>query len=295
MTLRIYTWPRQPACARCPFRGGGQPRLVSPKRSYSVYVASDQTVWFGCGSAVCSLRDGREREWAGEDGVTPGPWSSIAEDTAGRLWIRSNDKVLVRESAGPAFHAPPNLPTLNSTHGSLLAPTRLGQMLIPHDAGLMICEGDDCRNYGAESGLRHTGVIAALEDREGSIWLGYSGHGLARWLGRDQWQSFAEEEGLADPGIWRIVRDAAGDLWIGTSRGLFQGTQKGGRWRFRRSDAVGELTVYGLAAETDGSLWVGTFQSQMHGLLRYYPQTHQKVIYPPSQPLPAIRDLRYQP
>jgi len=271
-----------------PLQGGGQSRRVSPKWSYSVYVASDQTVWFTCGSVVCSLRGGQQREWAGNEGVTPGRWSSIAQDSAGRLWIRSEDRALVREAAGAVFHAPAGLPPLTSTHGTHLVPTRLGQMLIPHDTGLMVCQGDDCRNYGVESGLRHTGVIAVLEDREGSIWLGYSGHGLARWLGRDQWQGFAEDEGLADPGIWRIVRDAKGDLWIGTSRGLFQGTWKGDRWRFRHSDAVGEFTVYGLAAETDGSLWIGTFQSQVRGLLRYYPQTHQKVIYPPSQPFPQF-------
>jgi signal transduction histidine kinase/ligand-binding sensor domain-containing protein/CheY-like chemotaxis protein len=276
-----------------PLRGEGQPRPVSSQSSYSVYVASDQTVWFGCGSAVCSLRDGKEREWATQEGVTPGRWSSIAEDRARRLWIRSNDKLLMRESGSAAFHAPPNLPQLNSTHGSLLVPTRLGQMMVPYDAGLMMCEGDACRSYGVESGLEHTGVIAALEDREGSIWIGYSGHGLARWLGRDQWQGYAEEEGLTDPGIWRIVRDPSGDLWIGTSRGLYQGTRHGEGWRFRRSDAVGELTVYGLAAEADGSLWVGTFQSQLHGLLRYYPRRRQKVIYPPSIPFPqfAIYDI----
>src|SRR5208283_3683375 len=159
--------------------------------------------------------------------------------------------------AGEVFHPPPGLPPLTSTHGTHLVPTRLGEMLIPHDAGLMACKGGACRNYGVESGLRHTGVTAVLEDREDSIWIGYSGHGLARWLGRDQWQGFAEEEGLADPGIWRIVRDSAGDLWIGTNHGLFQGTHIGGRWQFRRSDAVADLTVYGLAAETDGSLWVG--------------------------------------
>jgi signal transduction histidine kinase/DNA-binding response OmpR family regulator/ligand-binding sensor domain-containing protein len=280
-----------------PLRGGGKPHLVSTKPSYSVYVAADQTVWYGCGPAVCSLRDGQEREWTGKDGVTSDHWSSIAEDTAGRLWIRSNSKVLVRNSASTTFHAPPSFPQLNTTHTSLLVPTRLGQMTIPHDAGLMICEGDGCQNYGVESGLRHTGVIAALEDREGSLWIGYSGHGLARWLGRDQWQGFAEEEGLTDPGIWRIVRDAAGDLWIGTNHGLFQGTQKGGRWRFRRSDAVGELTVYGLAAEADGSLWVGTFQKQLHGLLRYYPHTGRKVIYPPARPFTecAIYNLDRDP
>jgi signal transduction histidine kinase/CheY-like chemotaxis protein/ligand-binding sensor domain-containing protein len=280
-----------------PLRGGGPPRLVSPKSSYSVYVAPDQTIWFSCASVICSLRGGREQEWAADYGVPPGRWSSFAQDTAGRLWIRSNDKILVRNSAGGAFHPPSSLPTLTSTFRSLLVPNRLGQILIPHDAGLMVCTGDDCRNYGAESGLQHTGVIAALEDREGSIWIGYSGHGLARWLGRDEWQGFAEDEGLADTGIWRIVRDASGNLWIGTNHGLFQGIQKGDHWRFRRSDAVGELTVYGLAAEPDGSLWVGTFQNNIHGLLRYYPQTQQKVIFPASQPLPqfAIYDLNRDP
>ncbi len=193
-----------------PLRGAGAPRLVSPKWSYSVFVASDQTVWYTCGSLICSLQDGREHEWSGGDGVTPGRWSNIAEDAAGRLWIRSSDKVLVRESAGAPFRSLPGLPQLTSTHGTHLVPTRRGQMLIPYDAGLMICEGDRYRNYGVESGLRHTGVITVLEDREGSIWIGYSGHGLARWLGRDQWQGFAEDEGLADPGIWRIVRDARG-------------------------------------------------------------------------------------
>src|ERR1019366_7553285 len=115
----------------------------------------------------------------------------------------------MRESPGVAFHAPPNLSALSSIHGSLLVPSRAGQMLIPHDAGLRVCEGDDCRNYSAESGLRHTGMIAALEDREGSLWIGYSGHGLARWLGRDRWQGFAEQEGLAATGIWRMVRNTS--------------------------------------------------------------------------------------
>jgi len=263
---------------------GGQLGLVSPEPSYSVFVASDRTVWFTCGALLCSLHNGRAEEWAGSRGVTGGPWRAIAEDTAGRLWIRSNDRVLVREPAGQVFHVVANLPVLDSDRGMNLASTRNGQILIPHDGGLMICNGENCRNYGAESGLRRSEVIAAIEDREGSLWLGYSGHGLGRWLGRDQWQSFGEEEGLANLGIWRIVRDAAGDLWIGTSRGLFHGFRTGAGWRFQRSDAVGELTVYGLAAETDGTLWIGTFQPGANGLIRYNPRTRQKLVYRPSQP-----------
>ena len=84
------------------------------------------------------------------------------EDTAGRLWIRSPEKVLVRDSPGSPFHDVPDLPNLNSTHGSPLVSNRLGQVLIPHSAGLMICDGGHCRNYGPESGLRHAEVITCL-------------------------------------------------------------------------------------------------------------------------------------
>ena len=269
-----------------PLRGGAKPRLISPKPSYSVLVTSGQTVWYSCGPLICTLQpDGREQEWGAGQGVSGGPFRSIAEDTAGRLWIRSSERVLVRDPGAPAFRAVPHLEGLDSSHGTLLEPDRLGEILIPHNAGLTICKGDDCRNYSARNGLERAEALTAIEDREGSLWIGYSGHGLARWLGRDQWQSFAEEEGLANPGIWRIVRDASGDLWIGTTRGLFHGSQKGGAWRFRPTEAVGELSVYGLAAGPDGALWLGTFQSGANGLVRYDPRTGQRRVYPPAQPV----------
>jgi len=136
------------------------------------------------------------------------------EDTAGRLWIRSEERILVREPRESIFHEVPTLRNLNSTHGSPMLSDRLGRVLIPHNAGLMICDGGRCRNYGPESGLRRAEVLTAVEDREGSLWIGYSGHGVARWLGRDQWQSFTEDEGLANPAIWRIVRDASGSVSV---------------------------------------------------------------------------------
>ena len=148
---------------------------------------------------LCSMRAGHEQEWGAERGVSAGPWNSIAEDSGGRLWIRSSDRVLVRESTSTAFHAVRDLPVLNSSRSSLLVSNSRGQVLIPHNAGLMICDGEQCRNCGPESGLPRTEVLTALEDREGSLWFGYSGRGLARQLGGNQWQSFTEEEGLEQP------------------------------------------------------------------------------------------------
>jgi signal transduction histidine kinase/streptogramin lyase/ActR/RegA family two-component response regulator len=288
-----------------PLASRGQIQLVSPKSASSVFVASDKTVWFGCGTALCSLRDGREQEWAGEPSryapghyapghyAPNGPWQSMVEDTAGRLWIRSNDAVAVRDPGGSGFHPVGGLSRVDSSRGALLATTRGGQVLIPNYAGLTICEGAACRNYGSESGLQRSEVLTAMEDREGSVWIGYSGHGLVRWLGREQWQSFAEAEGLDNPGIWRIVRDASGRLWVGTSRGLYEGIESGGRLRFHQSGAVGDLAVHGLAADPGGSLWIGTFQPGLKGLVRFDPRSGRKEVYPLSQPLPrfAIDEL----
>ena len=265
-----------------PLMGGGKARVISPKGSFSVFAASDGTLWFSCGVLLCSIRDGRDQEWGPANGVPAGAWKGIMEDGSKRLWIRSAERVLIREAGVSNFHEVPGIGKLDSTRPPMLIADGSGQMMIPHAGGLMICNGEHCTNYGTESGLRRAEVYTATQDREGSLWVGYGGQGLARWLGREQWQSYAEQEGIANSAIWRIVRDAAGDLWVGTNRGLFQGQERNGHWRFERCDAVGELTVYGLAAETDGSLWIGTYQPEANGLVRYYPRTGKRVIYPPA-------------
>jgi signal transduction histidine kinase/DNA-binding response OmpR family regulator/streptogramin lyase len=267
-----------------PLVGEGKARVISPKGSSAVFAASDGTLWFTCGALLCSMWDGHERVWGQDSGITAGPWRSIMEDGAQRLWIRSRERVLVREAGVSSFHEVQSGRKLDSTRSPTLIADGSGQVMIPHAGGLMICNGERCTNYWAESGLRKAEVYTVAQDREGSLWIGYSGQGLARWLGREQWQSYSEQEGITDSAIWRIVRDASGDLWVGTNRGLFLGQQQNGRWRFRRCDAVGELTIYGLAAETDGSLWVGTYQPEVNGLVRYYLQARKKVIYPPASP-----------
>lgn len=265
-----------------PFAAAASPRQITTKPVASIFVGRNRTIWFGCGSSLCTLEDGRAEERKVGKGLPSGPWNSIVEDSNGNLWIRSPERVLVRESGDGAFR---QVVTLNSSHRALLVPGRHGEVMAPHSGGLAICTQQGCRNYGVESGLQHSEPLTVEEDREGSLWIGYSGHGLVRWIGREEWQSFAEPEGLTDSQIWRIVRDPAGDLWIGTNRGLFRGSEQDGRWHFRRSEVMRDWTVYGLLADPDGSLWVGTFQSGFKGLVHYFPQTGRKVVYPPDRPM----------
>lgn len=273
-----------------PLSKGGNLERLSSTSAASVFVSSDHTVWFGCGLGLCTVLGTHVFEWKNGGGMPAGPWNSIVEDSNQRLWIRSAEVVMVRENVKGSFRQIARLP---STHRAILVPNQNGGVLVPHTAGLAICDSKGCRNYGVESGLQHAELLAVNEDREGALWIGYSGRGLGRWLGRQDWQSFGELEGLNDSQIWRIVRAQSGRLWVGTNRGLFQGSEKAGRWRFHRSNVLGEWTVYGLLADPDGSLWLGTFQPGLNGLVHFDPRTGRKTVYPPAQPVSqfAINDL----
>ncbi len=267
-----------------PLLGAGTPQQLTTASAGGVYVSRDKTVWFGCGSGLCSIRNGRAVETKSSHPLPGGPWDGIAEDSGGQLWIRSAEAVYSRGVDGNFRE----VSRFASIHRAGLTATRGGEVLVPHTAGLAICSLNGCRNYGWESGLQPSEVIAVGEDREGSLWLGYSGQGLARWLGRKDWQSFTQTEGLTDSQIWRIVRARTGDLWIGTNHGLFHGSEKDGRWHFSRSPLLKDWTVYGLVADPDGSLWLGTFQPGLGGLVHYDPGTGRTIMYPPPIGMPRI-------
>jgi signal transduction histidine kinase/ligand-binding sensor domain-containing protein/ActR/RegA family two-component response regulator len=271
-----------------PLSLGSAPQRLTSMMASSVFVAADRTVWFGCGDGLCSWNNSRSDLSIVATNML-GPWFGIAQDAQRHLWIRSADTVMLRDDARAGFR---RVAKLFATHGAVLVPDGSG-MLVPHTAGLALCDSRGCRNFGPESGLQPAQVLSVVRDREGSLWLGYSGRGLARWLGQENWESFGEAEGLTDSQIWRVVRDRAGTLWVGTNNGLFQGTEKDGRLHFQRSDALEPWTVYGLLPDPDGDLWLGTFQAGLNGLVRYDPRTRLKTVYPPAKPFPhfSIRGL----
>src|SRR5262249_7692938 len=109
----------------------------------------------------------------------------------------------------------------------------------------------------ADDGLGSNDISTVVQDREGSIWLGTLGSGLARWLGYNEWQSWNEHEGLSRASIWSIARDNRGHLWVGTQFGLNQESSESGHPRWRLQPVPGADMIRSLAAAPDGSLWIG--------------------------------------
>lgn len=96
-------------------------------------------------------------------------------------------------------------------------------------------------------------VVAILEDREGSTWIGMS-HGLLRFsaAGIRAWD---EARGMPDDWVRALFEDSRGALWVGTESGLLR--RDGDRF-VRVALPAADLSVRSIIEDTHGALWVAT-------------------------------------
>ena len=225
------------------------------KNLMGVLVRRDGTVVFGCGGSICVLDDGRTREI--HHGQSLEPWTFLAEDRAGNLYARSQRHVIVLKNGTGAFV---ELRSERSLETSVLPQMEVdlnGRLLIPVTGGLAIYDGEECRFLTRRQGLLGTSVSAVYMDREGAIWLGMTGRGLARWIGYGEWETYADSEGLEDETIWQVVPDKRGGMWVSTQDGLYRGVSRKGIYNFQRVPGVQKVDIPALAVEQDGSVWAG--------------------------------------
>ena len=251
------------------FTAQPQPAGVTPGTVFSVYGSASGAVYYGCGTRLCVLDDRGAREIGVQQGLPADRWDAILSDVDGNLWVRSATSLYRRRAGSDRFEPRPGVPDSNNTYPTL-ALDPAGELLVPTYRGLARARGDGWEVVDAEMGLTANDISAVLQDREGSIWLGLLGSGLARWLGYNEWQGWTTHEGLSRESIWSITRGANGRLWVGTQFGLNYADEGGGKIRWRQVGLPGIEMVRALAADADGSLWVG---AEPGGLYQLNPAT----------------------
>ena len=120
-----------------------------------------------------------------------------------------------------------------------------------------------------EMGLGDTGVafnpnyiVSMVVDRDGVVWCGTWGGGLARFDG-NKWRNYTMSDGMPGNHVFMLHIDPAGTLWIGTNNGMARFDN--GKFKiFTTDDGLFSNTIFSMATSPDGSQWVGSFGGVTH-------------------------------
>lgn len=249
------------------------------------------TLWVGTWNGLAVFDGRRFRKFTRNDGLPEGSISGLAEDGTGGLWVGTYGNGLSHIADGkisllttreglPAnfiqtiFHDRSGNLWIGTQNGSaLLNPA--GKLQILRDLpGKAICFYQDREDvvwaatdktfgrYRRGANLvfeRQEGpnqdVETVFEDRDGSLWVGTSGAGVARYRS-GAFVPYTTREGLADDRTSTIFQDSRGDIWIGGAHGLTRKAASGVSIVPKKEFGGG--AVRSIAEDDGGGLWVGT-------------------------------------
>ena len=241
-------------------------------------------LWFGCGRKLCVEEQGRVAIFGPSEGLPEDAWDAIATTPDGSVWARSPSK-LYRKPPGAVQMMEEKPDIASSIFWGALITGRDGSVMVPTDKGLAVRREGNWTVIDEQHGLRTAMTSAVLEDRDGTLWIGLIGSGVARWVGYGEWEAWTKAQGLPSDLIWSIRRDRKGALWVGTSLGLarLEGQKPLRTWT--RKDGLGGDNVRWLGETSDGAMWAVV---KPGSLARIDPANGKIRLFGPGDGLPCV-------
>jgi ligand-binding sensor domain-containing protein len=230
---------------------------------YDVLKTSTGDVWIATWSGVNRVRGGALKERAkwelhtvdSTKGGLPNDWVyGLAEGRNGDIWLATE--------GGLALYRGGKWQNWNHAKG-LGAPydTVKADLQFKNDpAKVSSHHAKQKQEMGLENvdtAYNPNYIISLAVDRDGIVWAGTWGGGLARFDGK-AWRNYTVRDGLPGNHVFMQHIDANGVHWIGTNDGLAR--RDGDRFQvLRTADGLFANTVFSMASGPNGSLWVGSF------------------------------------
>ena len=231
----------------------------------SVLAKPDGGVLIGCGKGLCEISEGKLLKYGESSGLPEDDWKCLLLRANGELWARGPKYIAVLapgrktfEIRNPPEHVPSDVTYLS------LAEDRSGAVL----AGF----GSDVGRYVAgrweiiseAQGFGKGTVSSIIQDREGMVWFALLGHGIRKWLGYGDWESFTTRQGLHSDEIWALQQDSHRRIWVADEHGLSvlgAGLLHDQSWSQEGIDQPSRCLS--LEKSKDGFLWAATYQGKL--------------------------------
>lgn len=186
------------------------------------YLRHNHQFWLGCGKGICLIAKGTFHFYGKMYGLPEEEWRVAFEDRLQRIWARSERSLYRLDlSKGKFVEADAGLPPFSiGVRNPAMTEDHNGRLLINLTEGVARLEGSSWRVFNEKTDLPSYTVNTLFSDRQGSLWIGVEGHGIARWLGYDDVENWTTVNGLSSNVAWGFIRNAQGQLWIATERNL---------------------------------------------------------------------------
>lgn len=241
----------------------------------SLLFDTDGTLWIPCNGKVLFLPRGAKvlETLPGVSHI-----SAISESPSGVLWLGDSEGIRpIKKMGNPTGRAVYSRTMPIDRDGGVWALLegvgllRIAQL--PERPGPEQLRWTDSRwidQFTVKEGLTSaTELFAALEDREGNVWVG-SNRGLDRFSNRNLKRVFDVPEGEME-----IAAAQDGGLWLAETR--FVGSKL---WRFKNNQRIlfgrPEQDLTAILSVSDGSVWFGG----RNGLWRYAPGWSDRIAVP---------------
>jgi len=227
------------------------------------------------------------------DGLAKSRVYRLFEDSAGNIWIATNDdgvNGLARWAASDErvreFAPSPGLPWLSQYRARSFGEDALGAIWIGFGDGIARYAHGAFMTFGVTDGLPHGAIQDIHRDRSGRLWLASSRAGLMRvdHVESDH-PAFVAAQGLSSASTEVITEDRDGFLYVGRGQGIDRFDPATGRVKhFTAADGLTPGLLYAAFTDRDGVLWFGS----ANGLVRFVPRTE----LPPVAPVALISAVR---
>jgi ligand-binding sensor domain-containing protein/DNA-binding NarL/FixJ family response regulator len=234
-----------------------------------IHTEADGKVWFNCGLKLCLLEQSHVQVFDEAAGLPPERWAAMLRDRAGTLWVRGPRHLSVLVPGAGRFVSRDDGLAAAGNYGVSLLEERQGYVLATSDEGLARWTGERWQTIGIAQGLESDAVTSLFQDREGSLWIGMWGAGIARWPSPGQWTNWTTADGLPNPIVWAVRRQGS-NLWVGTDRGLVRFDEGFAAKTWVQKNGLAGDRVKALAIAPDGAVWAA---SNPGGISRIDPVT----------------------